>query len=237
MSTILPYLINWLQLYGYPALWLSIFVAAAGVPLPIGFVLLAAGAFAALGDFNIIILGLVAFTASVCGDSLGYLIGRLLGHRLLTYVEQRKKLRLFSSERLARAQMYFRRRGGLAIFFTRFLVSALGGITNLIAGTELYPYPRFLLFDITGELIGVLLSLVLGFTFGETWEAVGDILGAISLLVLALVLATYLIIRFIRLARGSAASRIIHKRPGAELAATQHPPLTSRGNISDSLPL
>ncbi len=41
MSTILPYLINWLQEFGYPALWLVVFVASVGAPLPISLVLLA----------------------------------------------------------------------------------------------------------------------------------------------------------------------------------------------------
>ncbi len=45
-----------------------------GIPLPIGLILLGAGAFAALGDFDIVLLTLVAVTASACGDSMGYLI-------------------------------------------------------------------------------------------------------------------------------------------------------------------
>ena len=47
MSALLPYLVNWLQEYGYPALWGLVFVGAAGIPLPITLLLLAAGAFAA----------------------------------------------------------------------------------------------------------------------------------------------------------------------------------------------
>ena len=69
MSIFLSTLLNSLQSYGYPALWLSIFVAAVGLPLPIGLVLLAAGAFAALGDFNVIVLALIATSASVAGNS------------------------------------------------------------------------------------------------------------------------------------------------------------------------
>jgi membrane-associated protein len=53
MNSFLPILITWLQQYGYPALWLAVFISAIGTPLPVSFILLAAGAFAALGDFNI----------------------------------------------------------------------------------------------------------------------------------------------------------------------------------------
>ena len=89
MNSVLPYLINWLQQFGYPALWLAVFVASAGVPLPIVLVLLAAGAFAALGDFNLVILAITATSAAVCGDSVGYWIGRWWGfHRRLSHVHE-----------------------------------------------------------------------------------------------------------------------------------------------------
>jgi membrane-associated protein len=197
LSTVLPLLLSWLQEYGYPALWLSIFVASMGVPLPIGLVLLAAGAFAALGNFDVVLLTIVAVTASTCGDSVGYLIGRLLGHRVLVWLAGR----LIPAEQIKRSQAYFKRRGAWAIFLSRFLFSAFGGVVNLLAGTEEYPYRRFLIFDVTGETIGALLSLLLGYVFGVSWEAVGDILGAISLFALASLFTIYLFVRLIKMRR------------------------------------
>src|SRR5437588_10493679 len=88
MTIFLPHLISWLQQFGYPALWLMVFIASVGTPLPISLVLLAAGAFAALGDFNIVLLIITATSASVCGDSLGYFIGRNWGTKVLDWLEQ-----------------------------------------------------------------------------------------------------------------------------------------------------
>ena len=48
MNTLVPLLINWLQQYGYPALWGCIFIASIGIPLPINLVYLAAGAFVSM---------------------------------------------------------------------------------------------------------------------------------------------------------------------------------------------
>jgi membrane-associated protein len=197
LSTILPVLLSGLQEYGYPVLWLSVFFASVGVPLPIGLMLLAAGAFAALGDFDIALLAVMALSASISGDSVGYLIGRRLGHKVLLWLAGR----LLSAERIKRSQQYFKRRGAWAIFFSRFLFSALGGVVNLLAGTEEYPYRRFLLYDATGEMIGVLLPLSLGYAFGVSWEAVGDILAAASLFALGLFFTTYLTIRLIKMIR------------------------------------
>ncbi len=204
MSTVLPVLLNWLQEYGYPVLWLSVFVASVGVPLPIGLMLLAAGAFAALGDFDIALLTIVAVTASICGDSVGYLIGQRLGHKVLIWLAGR----LLSAERIKRSQQYFKRRGAWAIFFSRFLFSALGGVVNVLAGTEEYPYRRFLLYDATGEMIGALLPLSLGYTFGVSWEAVGDILGAVSLFALGILFTAYLSVRLIKMIRQRASTNL-----------------------------
>jgi membrane-associated protein len=197
LSTLLPLLLSWLQEYGYSALWLSIFIASIGMPLPISLVLLAAGAFAALGDFDIVLLTIVAITASTCGDSVGYLIGRLLGHKVLIWLAGR----LIPAERIKRSQEYFKRRGAWAIFLSRFLFSAFGGGVNILAGTEEYAYRRFLLYDVMGETIGALLPLSLGYVFGVSWEAVGDILGAISLFALGLLFTIYLAVRLIRMIR------------------------------------
>ena len=56
MSSLLPLLLHGLHEYGYAVLWLTVFIAAVGLPLPINLLLLAAGAFAVRGDFNIVLL-------------------------------------------------------------------------------------------------------------------------------------------------------------------------------------
>src|SRR5579859_3466520 len=201
MSTLLPLLMSWLQEYGYPVLWLSIFVAAIGVPLPISLVLLGAGAIATLGDFNIGLLALIAVSASIAGDSVGYVLGRQLGSRVLGWLEQKQRLPFLSPHSIGRSRSYFQRRGGWAIFFSRFLFSALGGPINMLAGAELYPYRKFLAYDSSGELLGVCIPLALGFFFGTSWEAIGDILGASSILILTVIIGIYLIIVLIRMAR------------------------------------
>ncbi|TMD57646.1 MAG: hypothetical protein E6I93_02390 [Chloroflexi bacterium] len=236
MSIFLSTLLNSLQSYGYPALWLSIFVAAVGLPLPIGLVLLAAGAFAALGDFNVIVLALIATSASVAGDCLGYLIGRLLGSKPLEWLEQSRSGKRFISPRtVARSRLYFKRRGGWAIFLSRFLFSALGGIINLLSGIELFPFRYFLFCDIPGEAVGVVIPLALGFAFGASWEAVGDVLGAFSLFVVGLLLVIVLLIRLIRymcsVQRVKTGHRLTEVQNVTDVAPIIDPPAPSSGHL------
>ncbi len=204
MSVFLSDLLTFFQTYGYPALWVSVFIAAVGIPLPIALALLAAGAFAALGDFNVYILTLITISASVCGDNVGYLIGRKWGSKALDWFERsRFGARVLPPRAIARSRLYFQRRGGWAIFLSRFLVAALGGVINLISGSEFYPYRSFLTFDFAGETVGAVIPLALGFAYGASWEAVGDILGTLSLFFIALLIAIVLFVRLLRYLRST----------------------------------
>src|SRR5260370_42273615 len=99
MSALLSGLLTFFETYGYLALWICVFIAAAGAPLPIYVVLLAAGVFAALGDFNIVLLFVIAFSAQFCGDNVGYLIGRRWGSKVLDWRGKARKLNCFIPSR------------------------------------------------------------------------------------------------------------------------------------------
>lgn len=202
MSNLLTILLTFLQSYGYIALWSTVYVAAVGIPIPITLLLLAAGAFAALGDFNLALLFFISYSALICGDNTGYWIGRIWGSKALNWIERSKRWnRLIPPQRIVQSRQYFRRRGGWAIFLSRFLFSALGGIINLLSGSELYPYRYFLLFDSSGEALGAIIPLMLGYVFGASWEAVGDVLGYSSFLILSLLIVIILVSRLIKNAR------------------------------------
>ena len=199
MSFSLTTLLDFLQAYGYPILWLYAFVAAFGVPLPVSLVLLAAGAFSAQGDFNVVLLAVIATSASVAGDCAGYVVGRLWGSKVMDWLPRsRFGGRFIKPHTVERSRLYFQRRGGWAVFLTRFLLTALGSVTNLVAGTELFPFRSFMFCDFSGEALGAIIPLALGFVFTASWEAVGDILGAVSLFALGLLCVVVLTHRLLR---------------------------------------
>jgi membrane-associated protein len=192
------FFIDVLQLYGYPALWLIVFVAAAGAPISGSLLLFAAGAFASLGDFNIFMLFPIALSAAVMGDNLGYFIGRRVGMPLIGWLERRKRFRFITPQALERGRAYFRRRAAWTVFITRFLIVVLGGPVNLVAGLEQYPYHNFLFWDISGQILGAIIPLGLGFVFAKSWEEVAGIFGALSSLFLALLVVMILLAVLVR---------------------------------------
>jgi membrane-associated protein len=205
------FLISALQQYGYPVLWLIVFVAAVGAPISGNLLLYAAGAFVALGDFNIFILFPVALSAAVLGDNLGYFIGRWVGTPLISWLERQRRFQFISPTTLARGYAYFRRKTAWAIFISRFFIVVLGGPINLLAGIEQYPFRNFLLWDVCGQILGAAIPLSLGYIFAESWEEVAGILGAFSGLFLAFltaVLLSVLLVRKIRQRRASIALKV-----------------------------
>ena len=227
------FFIDALQHYGYLALWLIVFVAATGAPISGNLLLYAAGAFAAFGDFNIFILFPIALSAAVLGDNLGYLIGRRVGAPLLVWLERQRRFRFFSPRTVVRGRAYFRRRTGWAIFLTRFLIVALGGPINLLAGVERYQYRNFLFWDVSGQILGAVIPLGLGYVFAESWEEVASIFGAFSALFLAFLAAAILSVLISRRMRQRRRASIVEAGTNALLQ-----PLKSQaGHDTGPLPI
>ncbi len=230
------FFVDALQQYGYPVLWLVVFAAAAGVPVSGSLLLFAAGAFAALDDFNIFILFPVALSAAVMGDNLGYFIGRRVGLALVGWLERQKRFRFITPQALERGREYFRRRAGWTIFITRFLIVVLGGPVNIVAGLELYPYPGFLFWDISGQTLSVILSLGLGFIFARSWEEVAAIFGSLSSLVLAALVALFLFSLLMRRLRQRKQARSANAVQ-SEATETQTPPSQDDTSKQDTGPM
>ena len=82
-------LLDLLPQYGYLALGLATFLGAAGLPVPLTPLLLAAGALTTQGGLQFPATVLATWLAAVAGDCAGYLIGHLAGRRLVRRVGPR----------------------------------------------------------------------------------------------------------------------------------------------------
>jgi len=216
------FFVSALQHYGYSALWLIVFAAAAGAPISGSLLLVAAGAFAALGDMNIIILFPVALSAAVMGDNLTFFIGRRVGAPLLVWLERQKRFRWISPRAMGRGRTYFKRRAAWAIFITRFLIVALGGPINLLAGLERYPYRKFLFWDVSGQILSVIISLGLGYIFAASWEEAASLFGAFSSLFLVFLAAAVLSIVLVRKVRQRKYTRTADAEASEELQTIEN---------------
>lgn len=128
---------------------------------------------------------LVAATAAVCGDQVGYWIGRKFGRGLF-----KEDARILKTKYLNSAEDFFHRRGPLALVLGRY-VPIVRTYVPVSAGTAAMPYRRFLTFSVIGattwvismSLIGAALSNIPG--IGQSVDRIILLVVAISLLPIA----------------------------------------------------
>ncbi|MBC8074486.1 MAG: DedA family protein [Chloroflexales bacterium] len=166
------WLLTMIVTYGVLALAGVLFLGGLGVPLPTTLTVLAGGAFVQQGVLDLAPALALAFVGVVLGDTLSYGIGRSLRRPI--------GRRYGQSAPWQRAEAYFARRGELAIYLTRCVLTAIALPINLIAGSSGYSLRRFVAYDALGELTWLVCYGALGYVFGSQWEAVSDLVSDFS---------------------------------------------------------
>ena len=160
--------------YGLWLLAATTFLSCLALPFPASILMLTAGGFAAAGDLVLWQAFGAAAAGGIAGDQLGYWAGRGFGATVLSRLRRnpaRDKL-------LARADAMMDRRGVLAVFFSRWLVSPLGPYVNLIAGSTCYGWPRFTAAGVAGEAVWAGLYVGTGYGFAGNIEAASQAIGS-----------------------------------------------------------
>ncbi|MGQ0563146.1 MAG: DedA family protein [Gemmatimonadota bacterium] len=147
----------------YAILFGIIFVETGLVVMPLlpgDSLLFAAGAFAARGALNPVLLFVLLSIAAVVGDSVNYSIGRYIGARAFTM-----ESRFFKREYLDRAHVFYEKYGGRAIVFARF-VPIIRTFAPFVAGAGYMTYSRFLFYNVAGGLAWIAIFVFAGYFFG-----------------------------------------------------------------------
>ena len=202
MSNFTNLLIIYFRNYNIWFLSILIVLGCVGIPTGASLVVIASGAFAYAGEFNIVILLLEIWFFSCVGDSIAYIMWKVIGHKFLN---KSLRVKTYFEPKIIKAQNYLKKHGKGAIFFTRFLISAMGPFVNAAAGIAEYKLVTFSLFVALGELLWSCMYLGLGYWFGDSWESIvpmvtqiGEFLTYITILIIAI----YFFIKMIRTNKG-----------------------------------
>jgi len=166
--------------FGTPLIGLILFLGALGLPIGASVVVIAAGAFGQQGILDLPSAALLGLIGALLGDTLSFGMGY--------YAKDFVQKRFGKSPAWKSARTSFQNSAGLAVFLTRWLVTAVAIPTNLIAGSSGYKFSRFITYDIAGEIMWIGLYGGLGYLFGSQWELVNDFISNFGGLVLGLVL-------------------------------------------------
>ena len=165
-----------LLVYGLPVLFGVILICSVGVPFPISLMLVAAGSFVEQGEMKLWQVIAVASLAAVLGDQIAYGLSRWGGRRLI----KRLSRKIGADDKIKKAEALTKRWSGAGIFFSRWLVTALGPWLNLPSGIGGYPRLRFLFLDVLGEVLWVALYVGIGYAFSNRVQAIAEILGNLT---------------------------------------------------------
>ena len=158
----------YIEHYGYTAVFAGVMVESFGIPAPGQSLVIAGAVLASQGQLHITVLLLMAWSAAVIGDNIGYAIGHFGGRRLVLRHGRYVGVRADHFERVER---FFNRYGGGIVVAARFF-EVLRQLNGVIAGTAGMPWWRFLAFNATGAALWVGLWGLGIFYLGQHMEQV-----------------------------------------------------------------
>ncbi|WP_459207601.1 DedA family protein [Pseudomonas sp. MLB6B] len=130
--------------------------------LPGDSLLFIAGAVAAGGGMDPVLLAGLLIMAAILGDSTNYVIGRTAGERLF----RNPTSKIFRRDYLQKTHEFYARHGGKTVTLARFL-PILRTFAPFVAGIAHMQYLRFLAFSVAGSVLWVGSLVTLGYFFGN----------------------------------------------------------------------
>jgi membrane-associated protein len=150
--------------FAYAILFIIIFAETGFVftPfLPGDSLLFAAGAFAALGSFNIVFLLILLWAAAFLGDTVNYWLGHFFGQKII----DNPKIPL-NQEHINRTQKFYDKYGGKTIFLARF-IPIIRTFAPFVGGIGKMDYKKFIVYNAAGGIVWVFGFTLLGYFFGS----------------------------------------------------------------------
>lgn len=173
---------------GYVILFGLVGAESTGVPVPGETALITAGVLAHHGQFRIWLVIVIAATAAIVGDNIGYLIGRTGGRKLL---ERPGFLEKHRREILVKGEPFFAKHGPKAVFLGRW-VAGLRIAAAWLAGINRMPWHIFVFWNALGGIAWATTVGLLAYYLGPTAERVFKYVGVVGIGVAVLVAAGYL---------------------------------------------
>jgi membrane-associated protein len=164
--------------------------------LPGDSLLFAAGAFAARGDLNVLLLFMLLCVAAIVGDTANYWIGHYIGPKIF----HKENVRFLNKKHLERTHEFYEKYGGKTIIIARF-IPIIRTFAPFVAGIGRMSYWRFIAYNVVGGVLWVAVCTFAGYFFGNLEIVKRNF----SLVIIAIVLISVLpiIIEFARHRFGS----------------------------------
>ena len=154
--------------YSYWGIFVALGLGILGFPVPDETLIAFVGFLVYEGKLNYVYAFAVCFIGSSSGVTLGYILGRTIGYRLI----KRYSIRLnVNPDHIQNAKRFYVRYGKFALFVGYF-IPGVRHLTAIFAGSSIMPYPVFAAFAYSGAALWTIVFMNLGFFLGEKWHRV-----------------------------------------------------------------
>lgn len=165
---------------GYPFLFLIVILEGTpliGTAVPGHITIIAAGFLAREGVLNLGYVLILAITAAILGDFIGFFLGRRYGMSLITRLRPYFFIR---DSHIEKARALLHAHTGKAMILGRFS-PVTRALMPFLVGASPTPARRYWFFNIIGGVAWAGLSVLLGYAFGAGYHAAAGIFGRVVL--------------------------------------------------------
>ncbi len=155
--------IELVNLYGYWALFVTMFVDTMGIPMPSKTMLVLSGYFVTLGIFELPRIFIVALAGTLGGFAGGYTVGNRLGS---PFVQKYGKYVFLTPEKLYRLETWFNRYGSYAIIIAYFLPVARS-VAPYMSGVCKMPLLKVMTCAAIGATCWIISLILFGYIIGR----------------------------------------------------------------------
>ena len=167
-----------------------------------------------------VFLALAVIVGSLLGESFGYFLGRFLGPRI-----RRSRLgRRIGEKNWVRSERYLARRGGPAIFISRFL-PVLHSLVPLTVGMSGYSYRRFLAWTAPACVLWATLYISIAAAAAGTYRELADRIHFAGYIFVGIIVA-FLVLVFV-------GKKIVERLERRHMDAEEDPQTADAGNVED----
>jgi membrane protein DedA with SNARE-associated domain len=163
---------QWLLQYGSLALFFLLALGIAALPIPDETLMVISGVMIHQGQMNPIPTLIAAYTGSMCGITISYLLGRTAGHYI---IKRYGKFVGINDANLQKAHDWYGYMGKWTLTFGYF-IPGVRHVTGIFAGMSELDYPKFALFAYVGAFLWATVFLTIGYFFGPYWTHIIEFL-------------------------------------------------------------
>lgn len=179
----LDQLIEFVEQYGYIAIFFSLWLGIIGVPIPDEVIVMTGGFVSSLHVLETVPAFIVTYFGVISGLSIGYVLGRTIGAPVIKWLERKKKMAHYVEKSKFLLQKY----GSVAISLSYFL-PFIRHLVPYLVGMNRMSFGRYALYSFSVGLVWTLLFFTVGRLFGTHIDLIGMMLYRYGWLLIVLVL-------------------------------------------------